>query len=944
MSYYNYKVFIISLGAILLASCFDQSDSTTGNTDTATNTTEDTTAPVITLKGKSTVFIKIGESYSDEGATATDDTDGDISNQITIANDSIDTSSAGSFSITYDVTDAAGNSAQQVTRTVYVLDFQKDTDNDGVISGMEVLLGSDPVDQISLPTVSAALGHTDGKGVALSNAIFTDGGNNDTGAYGLESPSAIAIDSINHYLFVADYGNDRIMVFQLDTNNHINSRKAVAVIGQADLENNNSGTSQSEMDSPSGLDFYNDGSKSWLLVAEEDNHRVMIYDLSAGVVNGMSASLVLGQADFISGKANRGGSTSGCYLDGTGTDANYGKGFLNRPKGVRVIKVGTRTLLVISDTDNNRLLLWDISINGISGLSNGQGADYVLGQPDFNHQSSDACGSTAANTLDDPREVAIWNNILWVSDEDNDRVIGYDLGTDAQNLSNNMAATYLLGQADFSSSKSNRGAATPAANSFNNPRGLALLSNKLYVVDSFNHRAVAYDLSNYVLGMNASQVFGNSNFTSSLAKASQSTMDGPVGIAINGSGDRLFVAEVDSDRVLSFNASSTASGQSAVNIIGQTDWYPGKNDALVSGIFDANGSDDTNAVGLHNPKQVAFGSVQNTNYLFVADNYNDRVMVFETDSSGTPLNLMADHVLGQADFEHDEGALDINSLNSVDGVAFDQSTKYLFVSDGKNNRIMVWDLSNGISKNMDASYVIGQADMNSGSVNRGTGPGNNSLNNPKKLTIATLSNKKYLIVADSGNGRVLLYDLSNGVSTDMAATYYLGKPSFVTLNNGTTRSQSTLLDPHGTSVDEAKQLLFVADGNAVLIWDLSSGIQSGMLASYILGQPAFDTNATSPASADRLNGTVDVAWDKGRSVLWLADGNNNRILGFDISTGITTGASADYVFGQTDYNGNSSVSKGRNASTVNDPESVSLTYDGKLVVTSGSDDRVIIYQ
>ena len=943
MFYHKYKFFIISLGVTLLASCFDQSDSTT-NTDTTSNRVEDTIAPLITLKGKSTVFIKVGDSYSDEGATATDETDGDISSEITIANSNINTSSEGSFSISYNVTDAAGNRAQQVIRTVHVLDFQKDSDGDGVISGMELLLGSNPVEQNSLPVVSAALGHTDGKGVTLSNAIFTDGGNNDTGAYGLDSPSAMAIDPNNHYLFVADFNNNRVLVFQLDTNNYISSRKAIAVIGQADLENNDSGTSQSEMDSPSGLDFYNDGNKTWLLVAEKYNHRVMIYDLSAGVVSGMSASLVLGQADFISGKANRGGSTSGCYLDGTGSDANYGKSFLNRPKGVKVIKVGASTFLVVSDTDNNRLLLWDISSSGIAGLSNGQNADYVLGQPDFNRRSSNACGSATANTLDDPREVVVWNNILWVSDEYNDRVVGYDLGANAQNLANNMAASYLLGQGDFSSTNSNRGASVPAANSFNNPRGLALLSNKLYVVDSFNNRAVAYDLSNYTSGMDATQVFGNSNFTTSVAKASKSTMDGPVGIAINSAGDRLFVAEVTGDRILSFDSSNNTNGLNAVNIIGQTDWYPGKDDALVKGIFDADGSDDTNAIGFETPKQVALGTISGSNYMFVADKYNYRVVAFETDSKGTPVDLMADYVLGQADFEHDNDGLDVKSFNSVDGVAFDQSTKYLFVSDGNNNRVLVWDLSQGISNNLDASYVIGQADMNSGSINRGdSGPGNNSLNKPKKLTIATLNNKKYLIVADSGNGRVLLYDLSNGVATDMAATYYLGKPSFVTANNGTTRSQSTLLDPHGTSVDEEKQLLFVADGNAVLIWDLSSGISSGMFASYILGQPAFDTNVTSVAS-NRLNGTVDVAWDKAHSVLWLADGNNNRLLGFDLSSGITTGASANYVFGQSDYDSNASVSKGRNASTVNDPESVSLSYDGKLVVTSGSDDRVIIYQ
>jgi hypothetical protein len=76
-------------------------------------------APVITLNGVSTVNLTVGSSYADAGATASDSLDGDITSKIVVVNP-VDTSTAGTYHITYNVTDSSGNSAQQVTRTVNV--------------------------------------------------------------------------------------------------------------------------------------------------------------------------------------------------------------------------------------------------------------------------------------------------------------------------------------------------------------------------------------------------------------------------------------------------------------------------------------------------------------------------------------------------------------------------------------------------------------------------------------------------------------------------------------------------------------------------------------------------------------------------------------------------------------------------------------------------------
>ena len=56
----------------------------------------DTGAPTITLVGSSTINIEEGDSYTDAGASASDEVDGDISNSITTSG-SVDASTPGTY-------------------------------------------------------------------------------------------------------------------------------------------------------------------------------------------------------------------------------------------------------------------------------------------------------------------------------------------------------------------------------------------------------------------------------------------------------------------------------------------------------------------------------------------------------------------------------------------------------------------------------------------------------------------------------------------------------------------------------------------------------------------------------------------------------------------------------------------------------------------------------
>ena len=81
---------------------------------------DDITAPEITLVGDATVDVDFKGTYTDGGATANDDRDGDLTTKVVVSNP-VATTSAETYTVTYNVSDEAGNAASEATRTVNVV-------------------------------------------------------------------------------------------------------------------------------------------------------------------------------------------------------------------------------------------------------------------------------------------------------------------------------------------------------------------------------------------------------------------------------------------------------------------------------------------------------------------------------------------------------------------------------------------------------------------------------------------------------------------------------------------------------------------------------------------------------------------------------------------------------------------------------------------------------
>ncbi|HAX73387.1 MAG TPA: hypothetical protein DCY20_07675, partial [Firmicutes bacterium] len=129
--------------------------------------TPDTEAPVLTLNGQSSVTIEKGSVYTELGAKARDNVDGDV--EVSILG-TVDTSKVGTYTVTYTAVDKAGNKST-ITRTVEVTN-KKVVVNDNV----EIILPESTIqvevkgDQITISNVATAVQNIIFKLVRTDNA------------------------------------------------------------------------------------------------------------------------------------------------------------------------------------------------------------------------------------------------------------------------------------------------------------------------------------------------------------------------------------------------------------------------------------------------------------------------------------------------------------------------------------------------------------------------------------------------------------------------------------------------------------------------------------------------------------------------------------------------------------------------------------------------------
>ena len=377
-------------------------------------------------------------------------------------------------------------------------------------------------------------------------------------------------------------------------------------------------------------------------------------------------------------------------------------------------------------------------------------------------------------------------------------------------------AYLIIGQGDFSTVMSNRGADDPGDNTLSAPNAICKFGDMLFISDGGNHRVLVWDQFPEEMGEPSNVVLGQEDFADCLenrglsttldemtsglgdenldgftiSKAEEDTLSMPAGLSVIDG--KLYVVDSGNQRVVRWNGIPSDDGEPPTLVMGQDNLE--ENEANRQGLV-GSGS-------LFFPTGICSGDDQ---HVFVADKDNHRVLIWKKIPFSDGWN--ADLCLGQKDMdERDANRGDFDNvqqdtLSFPTGAFYDVENDKVFVVDQGNNRVLIWN-SLPRDNGQPADVVIGQKDFVSRSPNMGKGE-NRADQGSMYFPNDVVAGKTGLFVSDSGNNRVLYWKevpTENGQPADMV----FGQSNFSDNkhNRYTKPNASTLNDPYGLWLEE----------------------------------------------------------------------------------------------------------------------------------------------
>jgi len=487
-------------------------------------------------------------------------------------------------------------------------------------------------------------------------------------ASSMPGPFGISVDGAGN-LYVAVPHDNRILVFPTAVNI---GTPANRVFGQTDFVTTTPNTGAFPLASAGSLaqpaDVKVDASGN-AFVCDTANNRVL--EFPAG---GKSAARVWGQNDFVSRGPN-----------------NIKPGSVNYPYKMAIDYSSAPFALYVSDTGNNRVLVWKDSVR----FRTGDPADLVIGQPNLTTAAANvdsSRGAPSATSLSGPQGIAVdpSTGTLYVADAGNNRVLRYRRPV---LQSGRITPDAVIGQTDFVSSLS----ALVSAASLNAPSGVAMGPNgDLFIADSGNNRVLEY-AAGVSTGASAIRVFGQPSMTAAFkaSQASAQTLNNPQGVTAD-AGSNLYVADTGANRVVIFPNTGNAAiaGTPATFVLGPSDF-------------------STSSGPLKSPQDVA---VDSAGTIYVSDHGNNRVLtfpslVFLAIAGGTPSGVVGQQSISGtgANWDSADGLATADSIYGPAGIYVDRQDT-LYVGDAGNNRVLQF-LKAGVAVNaatLQASVPLGQ--------------------------------------------------------------------------------------------------------------------------------------------------------------------------------------------------------------------------------------------
>jgi uncharacterized protein (TIGR03437 family) len=662
------------------------------------------------------------------------------------------------------------------------------------------------------------------------------------GTKGFNSPAGIAVNPVTGDLFVADFGNHRVVRFLSPFSNPTRIEPD-AVYGQANFTTRTAGaTSNATLSQPRAVAFDAAGN---LWVADAGNNRVLRFAASSlNSPTPPTADTVIGQKDFFKSAPN-----GGVPISASGFDTPTG------------LVLDTQGNLYVSDGNNARVLRFSAPLG--PSISN-PSATAVWGQSNF--AAGAVTPPATASTISVPGGLALdANGNLYVAAPNDNRVLVFQTGTTIGGV-----AKSVFGQSDFVSTTPNTGAYPLASpNTLSGPFDVKVDQNgNIFVADSSNNRVLQLPQGTKA----ATRVWGQSDFVANGAnQIKPSSIAFPYKMAVDYSSApfALYVSDTANHRVLAWKDSVRfRNGDPADFVIGEPNLRTGLPNV------DTQGSPNPSKTSLFSPEGIAINPTDGT--LFVADSGNNRVLRFPRPINQTG-RVAPDAVLGQSDFTSSvSAAVRSSSLKHPAGVAIGP-TGDIFVADSGNNRVL--EFPAGSSSGAAAVRVFGQPGMSDSM--QPTQVSAQTLTSPQGVAVDAASN---LYVADAGANRVLIFPNTQSAPTaGTPAAFVIGQASFGTTVSGS----ANLLLPTDIGIDSTGSI-FVSDSgnNRVLVYPslvflpLAGAVPSGVVGQRTSAGAAPNWNTPDGlATPEGLYSPIGVFVDR-QDTLYVGDAGNSRVLQF----------------------------------------------------------------
>lgn len=502
-------------------------------------------------------------------------------------------------------------------------------------------------------------------------------------------PTDVAIDRSGN-VYITDNTNSRVLEYNNPLGSSPPNVTANLVFGQGSSGSDFTDNACTGLPPPPGIEHdqssatglcfpegltVDGGGDLW--VADTANNRLLEY--TTPLTTDVTADLVLGQIDFTHNHGNR---TKAQGLDFPSPAGLY------PTLGTAVDAFDD---VYVTDFGNNRVLGW----RNAGALVNGQPADLVIGQPDFNsYMINHGADSPTAGTLRGPVAVGVDSaGNLYVADYGNNRVLEYTapfsacssfpcvggpanvvFGIDATGKNFTTAGTCLA----------------PTATDLCQPAWIAIdTSGNVYISDNGFGRVLEY---NNPLGSNppnvtADLVFGidstGKNFTARggpTAKLNANGIDSPVGLALDANGN-LYVADNQFNRILEFNnpVGSNPPNVTADLVIGVDSTGKNFNSLGTCGV--------PGEISLCFPTGMALDRNGN---LYVAGSGWNQVVEYNNPLGSNPPNVIADLAFSPLSGDYCNFPVSATELCNPGGLAFDTQGN-LYVADTGNNRVVVYN-------------------------------------------------------------------------------------------------------------------------------------------------------------------------------------------------------------------------------------------------------------